>query len=347
MFRALALLLLMFSGSQLAQAETIGIPSLRGWSFAGFSALSGTPSLDAKTKLGEQLFFDPRLSGDQSISCAGCHHPGLGWSDGQPRNSHFGSEALSRHTPTLINVAYFTSFFWDGRASSLEDQVIEHLRSPSMGNAEESTVVDTLSSLPDYERQFQEIFGEDAISFTNIASAIAAFERTIVSRESPFDEWQSGDQNALSESARRGFKLFASRAMCAYCHNGPNFSDSRFHNIGINSIDPGRFEVSNSNSDRNAFKTPGLRHIALTSPYMHDGSKATLRDVLEFYNRGGDRPGGGNKLTPLGLSESELDDLLAFLMSLTGKPIEVTIPQLPLPDPAPAFAKSESAEQGP
>jgi len=332
LFRAVALLLLGLFGSQMSHAETNAPPSLRGWALAGSTNLISIEASETKVRLGKQLFFDPRLSGDQSVSCASCHHPGLGWSDGLPRNTRFGGEALSRHTPTLINMAYFSSFFWDGRASSLEEQATEHLRSPSMRGSEEFIVADTLASLPEYRRQFSAAFGEDVINLNNIAAALAAFERSIISRGSPFDRWQEGDQKAISDSAKRGFKLFTSRAMCAFCHNGPNFSDSRFHNIGVNSIDPGRFEVSNSNSDRNAFRTPGLRHIALTPPYMHDGSKATLRDVLDFYNRGGDRPGGGNKLSPLGLSESELDDLLAFLLSLTGEPIEVTVPQLPLPE---------------
>ncbi|MDX8412226.1 MAG: cytochrome c peroxidase [Mariprofundaceae bacterium] len=345
MFRAVALLLLGLCGPQILQAETNAFPNERSLSFAGSSELADKASVDAKVKLGKQLFFDPRLSGDQSVSCASCHHPGLGWSDGLPRNTRFGGEALSRHTPTLINVAYYTSFFWDGRASSLEEQAAEHLRSPSMRGSEAFIVADTLAALPEYRRQFQQAFGKNAISLDNIAAAIAAFERTIISSNSPFDRWQAGDQTAISESAKRGFKLFTTRAMCTFCHNGPNFSDSRFHNIGVNSIDPGRFEVSNSNSDRNAFKTPGLRHIALTPPYMHDGSKVTLRSVLEFYNRGGDRPGGGNKLSPLGLSDAELDDLLAFLLALTGEAIEVTVPQLPLPELDSPAARDESQDE--
>ncbi len=290
------------------------------------------PYTDAKAYLGKQLFFDPRLSGYGSLSCASCHNPGLNWCDGLPSSQSMGHFALGRHTPSILNVAYYTSFFWDGRASTLEEQVKQHLLSPGVmhgGTAEDIT--GRINRLTDYRLVFKQIFGQSGVTLDNIAAAIATFERTIVSPESPFDRWQAGDEDAIPKAAKRGFALFVGKARCVRCHNGPAFTDSDFHNTGLNSIDPGRYEVSNRDEDRNSFKTPGLRQVAQTAPYMHDGSKATLMGVINFYNRGGDRPGEANELKPLGLTIQERNDLIAFLMSLTSDLPAITIPKLPQP----------------
>jgi len=283
-----------------------------------------------KQELGRKLFFDPRLSGNPSRTCATCHHPGLGWADGMAR-AMGNQQGLGRHTPSLINVAYSHVFFWDGRASSLEDAVSQDMISPGMfsGDTARSIVV-RIAAISAYRKAFNKSFSSEGVTFERIAAVLATFVRSIVSNQSPFDAWLKGDSTAISESAKRGFALFRGKARCISCHSGPAFSDSSFHNTGINSVDPGHFEISGKDKDRNSFKTPGLRDIALTPPYMHNGSKKTLADIIDFYNRGGDTPGGGNELKPLHLSPGEKQDLVAFLVSLSGEAPETAIPTLPL-----------------
>lgn len=330
MYKAFVFFIAIFSASGLAVAEHEIEKSK--WSVPTVSFPSTNPYSENKALLGKKLFFDPRLSGYGSLSCASCHNPGLNWSDGLSNSQNSGHFALGRHTPSIINVAFYNYFFWDGRAATLEEQVKQHLLSPGVmhgGTAED--VTGRIYKLPDYRSDFALIFGEAGITLGNIAAAIATFERTVMSGNSSFDRWQTGDEDAVSASVKRGFTLFSGKAKCIKCHSGHTFTDSGFHNTGLNSIDPGRYEVTGRDEDRNSFKTPSLRHVALTPPYMHDGSKANLAIVIDFYNRGGDKPHESNELTPLKLTDRERDDIISFLKSLSGEFTEVTVPQLPQP----------------
>jgi len=300
------------------------------WLMPEMSYPKQNPHSERKEALGRMLFFDPRLSGNPSRTCATCHYPGLGWADGMTRamgNQH----GLSRHTPSLINIGYVNAFFWDGRASSLEDAVSQDMLSPGMASDETPrSIVVRIAGIAAYRRAFDVAFPSEGVTFERIAAALATFVRSIRSSATPFDSWLQGDVTAMSASAKRGFALFTGKAACINCHTPPAFTDSAFHNTGINTVDPGHYEISGKDKDRNAFKTPGLRDIALTSPYMHNGAKLTLAEVIDFYNRGGDALDSGNELKPLQLSPSEKSDLLAFLLSLSSEPSETLMPALPL-----------------
>lgn len=293
------------------------------------------PWSQEKEDLGKILYFDPRLSGDNSISCATCHHPGKGWGDGLPRAIGFGGKELGRHSPTIINSGYFELQFWDGRAPSLEEQAKGPIQAAGEMNQKVDELIQELNDLPEYVERFGKIFGESGITFDNIAKAIATFERSVVSNNSAYDKLIAGDKEAMSASAINGMDLFFGKAKCVLCHNGPVFTDSGFHNIGVKQHGPlkedhGRFNVSKEDSEKGAFKTPGLRSVSQTAPYMHDGSAATLKDVVEFYNRGGDVAENRTGLiTPLELSDQEVLDLVEFLKALDGEPVKVSIPALP------------------
>jgi len=292
------------------------------WKLPNISYPESNPYSEAKALLGRQLFFDPRLS-SRRMTCASCHNPGLGWADGIPH-------AISRHTPSLINIGYNRRYFWDGRATSIEDAIKQHLISPGpMSGGRTRDIVARINILKSYHRQFNASFGEHGVTIDNIAAALATFVRGVVSSNSPFDRWVDGDAKAMSTGAKRGFQLFTGKARCVGCHQAPAFNDSRFHNTGLNSLDPGRFEIERKLKNHNAFKTPGLRQIARTAPYMHNGSKASLEEVIDFYDRGGDRPADNNQLVPLHLNDQEKQDLAEFLKSLTGNPAHVSIPPLP------------------
>jgi len=291
---------------------------------------SANPYSATKAELGRKLFFDPRLSGTPAQTCATCHHPGLGWADARARTMEEG-HALGRHTPSLINIAYAKAFFWDGRANNLEDAVSQDILSSAMSDAKTPRdIVIRIASLPGYRKEFTQAFGTEGANFDRITAAIATFIRGIVSGSSSFDRWLNGDDTAISDAAKRGFTLFTGKAACIRCHTGPAFTDSGFHNTGLNSVDPGHFEISGKKADHNTFKTPGLRDVARTPPYMHNGSKRTLMDVIDFYNRGGDRIGRDNELSPLNLNAREKQDLLMFLRSLTSERTETSIPLLPV-----------------
>lgn len=291
---------------------------------------ASNPYSATKAELGRKLFFDPRLSDNPARTCATCHHPGLGWTDGMARTMGEG-HALGRHTPSLINVGYDKAFFWDGRAKSLEDAVSQDILAPAMSEAKTPReIVIHIASLPGYRKEFTQVFGTEGVTFSRITAALATFVRGIVSGPTPFDRWLNGDDKAMSDDARKGFLLFTGKAKCVRCHTGPTFTDSRFHNTGLNSVDPGHFEISGKKRDRNAFKTSELRNVARTPPYMHNGSKKTLVDVINFYNRGGDRVGQGNELSPLNMNAQEKHNLLMFLLSLTSDPKETSIPLLPI-----------------
>lgn len=298
---------------------------LKKWRLSEVAYPQSNPYQKATEELGKQLFFDPRLIGDRTLSCATCHFPGTGWSDPLP-NADRENNGMARQAPTLINVAYQNSFFWDGRSKTLEEAIELHLK-------ELSVIAGDVPALPRaYGQPFQAAFGSTSTNPTNIAKAIANFLRTVVVKDSAFDRWAAGDKTALSQSAQQGFLLFTGKAQCATCHSGPNFSDSRFHNIGLNTLDPGRFDVSGNPKEKNHFRTSALRQVSNTAPYMHLGNKSDLMSVIEFYSRGGDRRDGTNELNELHLTEKEEQELLDFLMSLTGSNASVVIPQLPAND---------------
>ncbi|MEQ6343077.1 MAG: c-type cytochrome [Gammaproteobacteria bacterium] len=287
-----------------------------------------------RAELGKILFFDPRLSGSNWISCATCHNPALGWSDGLPTAIGVGMKTLHRATPTILNAVYNKIQMWDGRAPSLEEQATGPIVSPDEMNENLDDLVKELSTIPGYKELFERSYPGEGINKQTISKAIASFERTVVSTESPFDKWRKGDKKAVNESVKRGFTLFEGKANCAACHQGFNFVDNGFHNIGLKKIsdaeDEGRFAHKKVKVLKGAFKTPTLRDIALTAPYMHSGVYKTLEEVVDHYNRGGENLENPDpNLKPLNLTDQEKSDLVAFLKSLTGKHMAMTVPQLP------------------
>jgi cytochrome c peroxidase len=271
------------------------------------------PPTPEKIELGRQLYFDPRLSTDNTVSCATCHDPNKGWSNGEAVATGVGGLKGGRNSPTIINSAYATLQFWDGRAKTLEDQALGPIQNPIEMKMTLDDVVGKLNKVPGYKTQFQKVFGTD-VTAENMAKAIAAFERTVLSGDAPYDKFQAGDKTALSESAQRGLKLFNGKANCKACHTGPNFSDSAFHNIGLESPDEGRLAISKLAGDKGAMKTPTLRDIAKTGPYMHLGTMKTLEEVVAHYNKGGNNnPQQDEEIFPLKLTDQEAADLVTFL----------------------------------
>jgi cytochrome c peroxidase len=287
---------------------------------------------EAKAKLGRMLFFDPILSGSKTRACASCHNPSLSWADGLPRAVGEKQTALPLRTPTLLDVAWNGPLGWDGHFRNLEAVAFGPITSPKNMNLPETHLIARLAAIPGYVSAFQAAFGEGSVTRKKIEWALATFERSIVSGEAPFDRWINGDDSAISEQAKRGFDLFNGKANCASCHSGWSFTDGSFHDIGVaRGNDLGRGKLfPKSVKLRYAFKVPTLRDVARRAPYMHDGSIATLEDVIELYDRGGiARPSRADEIKPLGLSRDEKADLIAFLETLTGAPAPISTPQLP------------------
>lgn len=289
---------------------------------------------DAKVELGKMLFFDSRLSKGNAISCAFCHNPGTGWADARQFSIGVGGGQGGRQTPTVLNTGYQPVQFWDGRAGSLEEQALGEIQNPTEMAETLPGVVKKLKAAPDYKARFRDVFGTE-VSAEGIARAIAAFERTVVSTNSAFDKHQAGNKSAMNEAAVRGQALFVGKARCALCHNGPNFTDNRFHNLGAPQVGPlkedlGRYAVTRQDKDRGAFKTPTLRSVALTAPYMHDGVFKTLEEVIDFYDKGGGKnPQLDPFMMPLNLTAEEKKDLVEFMKALTGEPVALVPPRLP------------------
>jgi cytochrome c peroxidase len=312
----------------------------------------------AKVDLGRQLFFDRRLSRDGSVSCATCHDPAKGWADAAPVSTGLGGQTGGRSAPTVVNRMLGATQFWDGRAASLEEQAVGPIANPiEMGFTHEDAVA-RVSAIPGYAMQFQAVFG-GRVDIDRIGMAIAAFERTILSgankndyfeRALPLFEYEPDEDedpeflarverilmleetHRMSLQAENGRGLFFGKAGCSACHVGQDLTDELFHNIGIaTGVDLGRAAVSGEGSHTGAFKTPSLRNILHTAPYMHDGSKATLMDVVRHYNLGGDGNAHlSDKVFPLGLTEQEMQDLVRFMEeALTGHVTEVEVPRLP------------------
>ncbi|MGH9750107.1 MAG: cytochrome-c peroxidase [Candidatus Polarisedimenticolia bacterium] len=284
------------------------------------------PMSPAKVELGRKLYFDPRLSASKDISCATCHDPDKGFSDARPVSLGIGAQAGGRNAPTVINRLFSAEQFWDGRAADLEAQALGPIQNPiEMGHTLPAMIQD-LQALQGYATEFQTAFGSPGINADRVAMAIAAYERTVVAGNAPFDRHQAGEAGAMSESAVRGMALFndAQRANCVTCHAGFNFTDESYHNLGVGMdrefADLGRFTVTKVETDRGAFKTPTLRNLTQTGPYMHDGSETSLQAVIDFYDKGGVRnPWLSAEIRPLNLSPQEKADLAAFLEALTGE----------------------------
>ena len=290
------------------------------------------PHTPAKVELGKQLFFDPRLSGDNTMSCATCHLPEKAFADGLAKSPGKGGQLLSRNTLGLANVGLFANFFWDGRAASLEEQALGPIQSPEEMNQSLDELERELNGVDGYRQRFQEVFGAP-VTRDDIAKALAAFQRTLVTQASPLDRYLAGDKRAISSAAKRGLELFQGDAGCIRCHHGPLLSDGKFYRIGASWGDRGRGTITHQAADDYRFRTPSLRNVAETAPYMHDGSLETLYDVVMFYFRGVPKATPEGKpldIEPqLDSSFSDIDDVVAFLRSLTGKLPEVTPPELP------------------
>jgi cytochrome c peroxidase len=319
------------------------------------------PSTPEKIELGRMLYFDPRLAGDSSKSCASCHMPDNGWtnrtqlSDGYPGTKHW------RSVPTVLNAAYMKSFFWDGRAGSLEEQAKGPIQAPIEMNQNPAHLVEKLQQIPWYRERFKKVFDSD-VTFDNIAKAIAAFERTVVSKNVPFDRYLAGERSALDEDQIAGLRLFVGKANCVACHYGPNLTDNQFHALGVPEIetlqkdsdriatrhffakdqgykdekyghripaDFGRELITKKKEDRGKFITPTLREISRTAPYMHNGAFTSLEEVVDFFDKGGGEGPKSPLLKPLNLTEEEKAQLVAFLESLAGDEIVVEAPELP------------------
>ncbi|MDH5257921.1 MAG: c-type cytochrome [Gammaproteobacteria bacterium] len=290
-------------------------------------------STPERVKLGKMLFFDPRLSGSNWISCGTCHNPALGWSDGLKTAIGHNMKVLERSTPTILNTGYQGLQFWDGRERTLEKQALGPIVSPGEMAQDLDELVKELKAVPEYVALFKEAYPDEGVSKTAIGKAIASFERTVVSQDSSFDRWLKGMESDMSKAAMNGFKLFKGKARCIMCHNGFNFADDGFHNIGLpGNKDEGRYAIKKVKVMKGAFKTPTLRDVGLTAPYMHNGEFGTLKEVIEHYNSGGKKNLGNldPNMQALHLSKKEKSDLLEFLLSLTGDAMEVSIPQLPV-----------------
>jgi cytochrome c peroxidase len=346
------------AASPLAQPKSIrqtGLPTA-----ATHAAIPlDNPQTAEKVALGQLLFFDARLSADETIACSTCHDPARAFSDGKPVSSGIGGRVGQRNAPTILNALYNTTQFWDGRAATLEQQAaLPIINSVEMGQPNLDAAVARIATIPEYQQGFRKAFGS-APDGRNLVRAIAAYERTQVAYDSPFDHYIAGERNAIGAAAQRGWELFNDRGRCNKCHalsenkrDATNFTDNDFHNVGVlivrhnvvalaqqarqllasgdtAAIDRaaiqtemsalGRFLVTKKESDVAAFKTPNLRNLLLTAPYFHDGSQATLWDVVDHYNKGAglQNPYLDADIVPLALSERDIDDMVAFLASLT------------------------------
>jgi len=310
-------------------ADTLPPTELPGQAPQGFDhwpeAPTDNPLTREKALLGRRLFFDPILSRDESISCASCHLPEHGLASPDPVAVGIGGMKGRRNSPSLYNVAWGKSFFWDGRAKSLEEQALAPIVSPQELGNDLPTVMGRLQRHAEYPQLFKEAFSEEEspVSEVNLAKALASFQRTLVRAASEVDRFHAAEYDALSPEARQGLWIFESRGFCWQCHSGPNFSDEAFHNTGVGfgkeGRDLGRFEVTADPLHRHQFKTPSLRGVAQTAPYMHDGSVKSLEEVVEFYSLGGSPkdPGLDPQLRPLHLTPTEKANLVEYLKALS------------------------------
>jgi cytochrome c peroxidase len=277
----------------------------------------GNPLTPEKIELGKQFFWDKRWSFNGTVACVSCHPPDHGWSDPLQFSMHANGKPTARHAPTIVNRLFSDRQLWTGLRASLEEQSIKD------SNRTDEKVVESLGAIPAYREQFRKVFGTD-INPDGVGKAIAAYVRTILSGNSPYDRFLAGNKSALSPAAQRGLTLFEGKARCVRCHTGFNFTDEGYHNIGVGMdkepLDLGRFTVTKNEADKGVFKTPTLRDVAKRGPYMHNGGEKTLEDAVAFYNKGGIKnPWLSKEIQPLNLSAQEQTDLVAFLRSLTGE----------------------------
>lgn len=330
------------------------------------------PMTDAKIELGKMLFFDPILSGNYAMPCSACHLPEAGWAIQAPISFGYPGTTHWRNSQTIINSAYYTNLFLAGASKSLEGQARSAARGGVAGNGEDDMMEARLAFVPEYRERFADVFGDDWPNVRHAYMAIAAFERTLVQRDTPFDNYMNGDDAALTDQQKRGLEVFTGKGNCVACHNGPLLSDQQYYNLGVppysgweedelaqitfrfelyakgsneelyrnTKDDPGLYFRSKDAQHKGKFRTPSLRYTKYTYPFMHNGMIETLRDVVVFYNEGG----GTNEfaktksplIKPLGLSDGEIDDLVAFLESLSGDEILIEEPELPVMEPLPA-----------
>lgn len=329
---ALLAIMTMAANLQTAWGETLS-PALRE-AYSRPAAIPfpvSNPYTLEKAALGKALFFEPRLSGAENMTCSSCHNPSFGW---QTRNkTAVGSQNthLPRRAPTILDTAWLQSFFWDGRAPSAEEQAKSPIQNPFEMNLPLDQAVARLNAIPGYKTRFKRIFPEQGVTAEALVAALATYERTVVSSYAPFDAWVDGDETAVSEPAKRGFALFTTKGHCSGCHSGWSFTDNAFHDIGTSTVDVGRGAVAPGDPFAPfAFKTPSLRDAAQRSPYMHDGQYATLEEVVLHYGKGGiARPSRSPMMQPITLTTNEVADIVAFLETLTGSKQVVTLPVLP------------------
>ena len=324
------------------------------WFLAGMAMLAGVavaassfpamlypqdnPQSPEKIELGRKLFYDVRLSVDNTIACASCHQQKFAFSNGGQRvSTGIRGQKGTRNAPGLGNVGYRKSFFWEGGAKSLELQAIGPITAHDEMGMEPEDLVRKLASIPEYANAFKTAF-KDGVTMLNITRALASFERTLISNSSPFDAYRAGNETAMNPAAVRGMELFfGEKGDCFHCHGGFNFTDEDLHNTGVHLkyADPGLARISKNPDDVGKFKTPGLRNIALTAPYMHDGSMKSLQAVLEHYNKGGQaHPNADVLMRPLELTKQEINDLIMFLNALTDKKF-ITEPKFGPPPSSP------------
>jgi cytochrome c peroxidase len=284
------------------------------------------PLTKDKVELGRQLFFDKRLSQDNTIACASCHLAKFGFTDGKPVSTGIRGQKGGRSAPASINRVFSSAQFWDGRAATLEAQSVGPFTNPiEHGFANYDVMMAKMMKIAGYRKLFKQVFGEDNITIDNVGRAIASFQRTVLSGNSPADRFdQGGEAEAVSAAAQRGLLLFRDKARCTKCHSGFNFTDEKFHNLGLgwddNKVDLGRYMVTKNAEDIGAFKTPTLREIARSAPYTHDGRFKTLEEVVNFYNKGGVKnPHQDPLIIPLELTDEEKSDLVQFLHTLNGE----------------------------
>ena len=317
---ALGLALASLVAAQAALAEELSVPLPAG--VLPPMIPDDNPLTREKVALGQKLYFDPRLSKDDTVSCATCHDPLHAFAEPRPVSLGVGGAKGARNAPTVLNAAFLQEQFWDGRAATLEEQAKGPLVNPvEMAMPDHAAVARKVAGIAEYPPLFRTAFGSDAVTIDRIAQAIASFERTLVTVEAPIDRFIAGDAKAISAAAARGWELFNGKARCNTCHGHvgafPLFTDELYHNLGVGS-DPGRFAITKEPKDTGAFKTPQLRNVAKTAPYMHDGSEPTLEKVSEFYDRGGNpNPHLDGGMRPLGLTAAERADLVALLETFT------------------------------
>jgi cytochrome c peroxidase len=316
-------------------AGTVAVPALFMLSFAAdppkvplglppFQWPADNPYSAEKVELGKLLYFDKRLSADDSVACASCHAPEFAFTDGAPFSTGIKKQKGGRSAPTVINRAYSLAQFWDGRAASLEEQAKGPMANPiEMGNTH-TAIVDRLKAIPGYRPLFAKAFGSGAIDIDRAAMAIAAFERTVLSGNAPYDKYKRGMKTAMTADQVRGMSVFFDKAKCDKCHEGANFTLNAYANIGVGTDKPepdaGRFAVTKNPKDWGAFKTPTLREIAQTGPYMHDGSIKTLEEVVDYYDKGGIKNRNlDENMKELKLTGQQKKDLVAFMKALSGE----------------------------